>query len=39
MHYREQQPVCDLQAIEKEFKAGKYNSIVNNITRSKDTIH
>eukprot|EP00066_Takifugu_rubripes_P018492 XP_011607758.1 PREDICTED: histone-lysine N-methyltransferase 2B-like [Takifugu rubripes] len=27
MHYREQQPVCDLQAIEKEFKAGKYNSI------------
>lgn len=39
MHYREQQPVCDLQAIEKEFKAGKYNSIVSNITRSKDTIH
>lgn len=39
MHYRQQQPVCDLQAIEKEFKAGKYNSIVNNRTRSRDAIH
>lgn len=35
MNYRERQPVCDLQAIEKEFKAGKYNSIVNN-THSHD---
>lgn len=39
MHYRERQPVCDLQAIEKEFKAGKYNSIVNNNDNSHDRFH